>query len=168
MSTRRTWSAGCKRWAILQKTGLQFTPWIKWWSRWTLTAYSHYTQHQFFPPSAGVAVMPCNGITKVQCNWALIMRRPHLSCMSARPPLMSLLGVHALLVVNAVMRSLKSTARSRAVRSWTSRPDSVQPPIRFESDLSRLDSIQIQYLNRFEPYSLTCAIHECLRNDYHT
>jgi len=23
---------------------------------WTLTVYSHYTQHQFFPPSAGVAV----------------------------------------------------------------------------------------------------------------
>jgi len=32
--------------------------------RWTLTAYSHYTQHQFFPPSAGVTVKPCNGITK--------------------------------------------------------------------------------------------------------
>jgi len=23
-------------------------------------AYSDYTQHQFFPPSAGVAIMPCN------------------------------------------------------------------------------------------------------------
>ena len=36
--------------------------------------------------------------------------------MSALPPLMSLIGVHALLVVNAVTRSLKSTARSRAQR----------------------------------------------------
>jgi len=33
---QRTWSAGCKRWAILRKTGLQFTPWIKRWSRRTL------------------------------------------------------------------------------------------------------------------------------------
>ena len=40
-----------------------------------MTAYSQYTQHQFFPPSAGVAVTLCNGITKVQCNRALIMRR---------------------------------------------------------------------------------------------
>jgi len=32
------------------------------------------------------------------------------------PPLMSLIGVHALPVVNAVTRSLKSTARSRALR----------------------------------------------------
>jgi len=64
VTTRRTCSVGCKRWAILQKMGLQFTPWIKRWSRRTLTAYSHYTQHQFFPPSAGVAVTPCNGITK--------------------------------------------------------------------------------------------------------
>jgi len=37
--------------------------------------------------------------------------------MPALPPLMSLLGVHALLVVNAVTRSLKMTAQSRAVRS---------------------------------------------------
>jgi len=29
----------------------------------------------FTLPSAGVAVTPCNGITKVQCNRALIMRR---------------------------------------------------------------------------------------------
>jgi len=73
----RTWSAGCKRWAILQKTGLQFTPWTKRWSRRTLTAYSHYTQHQFFPPSAGVAVTPCIMVLqRMQCNWALIMRRP--------------------------------------------------------------------------------------------
>jgi len=46
------------------KDGFTITPWIKRWSRRTLTAYSHYTQHQFFPPSAAVAVMPCNGITK--------------------------------------------------------------------------------------------------------
>jgi len=36
--------------------------------------------------------------------------------MSALPPLMSLIGAHALPVVNAVTRSLKSTARSTAVR----------------------------------------------------
>jgi len=41
--------------------GLQFTPES---NGGMLTAYSHYTQHQFFPPSAGVAVTPCNGITK--------------------------------------------------------------------------------------------------------
>jgi len=63
VATLRTCSAGCKHWAILQKTALQFTPWIKW-SRWTLTTYSHYTQHQFFQPSDGVAVTPYNGITK--------------------------------------------------------------------------------------------------------
>ena len=39
--------------------------------------------------------------------------------MSALPPLMSLLGAHALLVVNAVTRSLKSTARSRVVQIST-------------------------------------------------
>jgi len=67
-------------------------------------------------------------------------------------PLMSLLGVHAVPVVNAVMRSLKSTERSRPVRgSERSRSDSIQPPIRFESDLPRSDSIRIQYSNRFEP-----------------
>jgi len=41
VTTQRTYSAGCKRWALLQKMGLQFTPWIKRWSRQTLTAYSH-------------------------------------------------------------------------------------------------------------------------------
>ena len=44
---------------------------------------------------------------------------PHLSCMLALLPLMSLLSVHSLQVVNAVMCSLKSTPRSRAVRIWT-------------------------------------------------
>jgi len=39
--------------------------------------------------------------------------------MSALPPLMSLLGAHDLPVVNGVMRSLKSTARSRAVQIST-------------------------------------------------
>jgi len=39
--------------------------------------------------------------------------------MSALPPLMSLLAVHALTVVNALMRSSKSNARSRAVRILT-------------------------------------------------
>jgi len=63
--------------------GVQFTPWIKWWSRWTLTACTGYAQ------------------------------------MSALPPLLSLLGIHALPVVNAVTRSLKSTAWFTAVRIWT-------------------------------------------------
>ena len=36
--------------------------------------------------------------------------------MSALPPLMSLIGAHALPVVNTVTRSLKSTVRSRALR----------------------------------------------------
>jgi len=39
--------------------------------------------------------------------------------MSALPPLMSLLGIHALSVVNAVMRSLKLTTRFRAVHILT-------------------------------------------------
>ena len=58
-------------------------------------------------------------LQRMQCNWALIMQGPHLSCMSALPPLMSLVSIQALPVVNAIMRSLKSTARSRAVRIWT-------------------------------------------------
>jgi len=39
--------------------------------------------------------------------------------MSALPPLMSLLGVHALPVVNALRCALKLTARSRAVQILT-------------------------------------------------
>ena len=44
------------------------------------------------------------------------MRRPASQLYVGMPPLMSLLRVHVLPVVNAVMRSLKSTARSGAVR----------------------------------------------------
>jgi len=43
----------------------------------------------------------------------------HPNCTSALPPLMSLLGVHALVVVNALTRSLKSTVQSRAVMILT-------------------------------------------------
>ena len=46
------------------KVGFTVYPWIRRWSRRTLTAYSDYTQHQFFPLSAGVAITPCNCITK--------------------------------------------------------------------------------------------------------
>jgi len=122
VATGHTCSADCKRWAILQKTGLQFTPWIKRWSRRTLTAYSHYTQHQFFPPSAGVLSCRVMALQRMQCNWALIMRKPASQLyvdMSALPTLMSLLGVHDLPVVNAVTCSLKSTVWSRAVQIWT-------------------------------------------------
>ena len=57
-------------------------------------------------------------LQRMQCKWALCAGL-HLSCMSALPPLMSLLRVHALPVVNAIMCSLKSTVQSRAVHIWT-------------------------------------------------
>jgi len=57
-----------------------------------------------------------------------------LSCMPALPPLMLLLSVHALPVVNALTRSLKSTACSRAVWLLT---------IKIEFDPA-IDSIWIQ------------------------
>ena len=57
-----------------------------------------------------MALQRCSVIVHWLCAGA------HLSCMLALPPLMSLIGAHALPVVNAVTRSLKSTARSTAVR----------------------------------------------------
>jgi len=69
----------------------------------------------------------------------------HLSCMSALPPLMTLLGVCVLPVVNAVTRSLKSTARSRAVQIWTIK-------IGFDPDA---DSIRIRSIKiGFHPNSV--------------
>jgi len=103
------------------KDGFTITPWIKWWSRWTLTAYSYNTHSissshlQLESLSRRVMVLQ-----RMQCiieHW--ICAGLHLSCMSALPPLMSLLGAHDLPVVNGVMRSLKSTARSRAVQIST-------------------------------------------------
>jgi len=38
-------------------------------------AYSDYTQHQFFPPSAQVAIQPCICLQRMRCNSALIIRR---------------------------------------------------------------------------------------------
>jgi len=62
-----------------------------------------------------------------------------------QPPLMSLLGVHALPIVNVVMRSLKLTMRSRAVRIST---------IKIGFDPAA-DSIWIRSIKiRFEPNSV--------------
>jgi len=65
--------------------------------------------------------------------------------------LMSLLGVHALPVVNAVTRSLKSTAQSRAVRIWTIKIgfDPAADSIWIHS--TKIGFIRVQYSNRFEP-----------------
>jgi len=91
--------------------------------------YSDYIQHQFFPASARawpterwswleslsrqvivVLYKGCGVIEHSLCTGL------HLSCMSALPPLMSLLGVRALPVVNTSTLKLKLTGRSRAVR----------------------------------------------------
>ena len=80
-------------------------------------------------------------------------------------PLMSLLGVHALPVVNALTRSLKSTARSRAVRRI------LTSKIKFDAAVDSIwirfikvgfDSIRIQYSNRFEPYKKPVICQQCL------
>jgi len=91
-------------------------------------------------------------LQRMQCNWALIMRRPASQLyvgIAAFEALMSLLGVHALPVVNDVTRSLKSTTRSRAVRIWT---------IKIGFDPAA-DSIQIQSINiGFDPNSVLESI----------
>jgi len=69
-------------------------------------------------------------------------------------------GVHALLVVNTVTRSLKSTARSRAVRIWTIK-------IGFDpaADSIRIRSIKIG----FDPNSLLESVRTLLitRSTHH-
>jgi len=75
------------------KDDLQFTKWIKWWSICTLTAYSDYTQQQFFPPSAEVAITPCNCIIKDVVQFSIDHADARISAVSALPPLMSLLSV---------------------------------------------------------------------------
>jgi len=69
----------------------------------------------------------------------------HLSCMSALPPLMSLLGVHALPVVNALTCSLKSTARSGAVQILMIKIE-FNPAI--DSNLIYQDRIQFEFSTR--------------------
>jgi len=152
-----TCSAGYKRWAILQKMGLEFTPWIKWWNRRTLTAYSHCTNISSSHLQLELLsrhVMVLQGCSVIE-HW--LCAGPHLSSMSAFPPLMLLIGVNALPVVNAVMRSLKSTARPRAVQIWTIK-------IGFDpaTDSIWIRSIQIA----FDPNSVLELVRTLLRNDF--
>jgi len=97
--------------------GFTITPRIKWWSRQMLTAYSHIT-HSISSSHLQLESLSHRVMVLQRCS--VIEHRlcagPHLSCMSALPPLMSLLSVNALPAVNAVTRSLESAARSRAVR----------------------------------------------------
>jgi len=98
-------------------------------------------------------------LQRMQSDWALIMRRPASQLYVGIAAFDVATRVHAVLVVNAVTHSLKSTARSRASRIWTSEIgfDPAADSIRIW--LSRLDSIQIQYSNRFEPYLFILWMH---------
>jgi len=102
------------------KDGFTITPWIKWWCGQTLTAYSHIahsiSSFHLHLESLSRRVMVLQRCSVIEHR---LCAGPHLSCMSALPPFMSLLGVHALPVVNAVTCLLKSTSLSRAVQIST-------------------------------------------------
>jgi len=61
-----------------------------------------FTQLQFLPPSAGVAITQYNYITKKVMESSIECTGLHVICMLALLPLMSLLGGHALLVESAL------------------------------------------------------------------
>jgi len=61
---------------------------------------------------------PVMVLQRMQCNWALIMHRPTFQLYVGIAAFDVATRHNALLVVNAVICSLKSPARSRAVRIW--------------------------------------------------
>jgi len=88
---------------------------------------------------------------RMQCNWALIMCRPASQLyVSIAAFDVATRHTRSAGCKRCNERSLKLTVRSGTVRIWTIKMDSIQLQIRFESDLSRSDSIRIQHSNQFK------------------